>query len=215
MKRVAVTYGTAKKAPPYADAVRDAGGEPMLVAAADGVLSLGGFDGLLLSGGTDVDPRLYDETSDPRTQTPDRPRDALELTLLREARERDLPVLAICRGMQLFNVAHPGGTLQQHIDGHEVRLPDVSEPAHVVNVAPGSALAAILGAVEARVNSRHHQAVARVGEGLVVSARAPDGVIEGLELPGRRFAIAVQWHPEDQLRFPEQRRLFSAFIEAM
>ena len=140
----------------------------------------------------------------------------MEQRLVAEALERNLPILAICRGMQLFNVAHPGGTLVQHVDGHSVRGPDLSRPAHNLFLESGNALSTIIGAGEHAVNSRHHQAVDRVGEGLVVTGRASDGTIESMERPGHRFAIAVQWHPENQVHaFPEQRRLFEAFKEAM
>jgi len=121
MKRVAITYSNLSKARPYADAVRQSGAEPVLILAEDGIRSLHDFAGLLLSGGGDADPRLYGQAADPRTHKPNVERDELELTLLGEALDRDLPVLAICRGMQIFNVAHLGGTLWQHIEGHEKR----------------------------------------------------------------------------------------------
>jgi putative glutamine amidotransferase len=137
---------------------------------------------------------------------------------LDEALERDLPVLAICRGMQLFNVAR-GGTLRQHIEEREVHqrydLPK-REPVHQVEVEAGTRLAEILGAGDVAVNSRHHQAVGRVGEGLKVSARARDGVVEGFEMPEKRFAVAVQWHPEDQAASDAvQAGLFRAFADAV
>ncbi len=214
MKRIAISYGNPRKAPPYADAVRAAGAEPVLITAAHGVRSLEGFAGLLLAGGSDVNPKVYSRAPEAHTQAPDDARDALELALLSDALARDLPVLAICRGMQLFNVAHAGGTLFQHIEGHEMRPADASLPAHNVLIEPGTALAAIAAQSELPVNSRHHQAVAAVGENLVVSARAPDGVIEAVERADQRFALAVQWHPEDQQRFAPHRRLFDAFSDA-
>jgi putative glutamine amidotransferase len=178
-------------------------------------MSLDGFGGLLLTGGTDVDPALYGQTLVEPTQPPDLGRDQMEQRLLGEALGRDLPILAICRGMQFFNVFH-GGTLIQHIEGHSIKPADLSQPAHCVTVVPGTLLARVTGAGPLEVNSRHHQAVNRVGEGLVVSARSvPDGIIEGLELPGKRFAVAVQWHPEDQiLAAAPQRELFRAFVDA-
>jgi putative glutamine amidotransferase len=214
MTRVAISYGNPRKAPPYADAVRDAGAEPVLISAAAGVRSLAGFAGLMLAGGSDINPRVYGQEPAERTHPPDDARDGLELSLVAEALERDLPVLAICRGMQLFNVAHAGGTLFQHIEGHEVRPADPSEPAHTVTIEPGTALAAIVAESELPVNSRHHQAVDRVGEGLIVSARAADGIVEAVERPDKRFALAVQWHPEDQRRFASHRRLLQAFVNA-
>ncbi len=214
MKRVAISYGNPRKAPPYADAVRDAGAEPVLISAADGIRSLEGFAGLLLAGGSDVNPKVYGRAPEGRTHPPDDARDGLELALVAEALARDLPVLAICRGMQLFNVAHRGGSLFQHIEGHEVRPADPSEPAHTVIVQPRTALAAIVADTEIPVNSRHHQAVSEVGEKLVVAARAPDGVIEAVERSDKRFALAVQWHPEDQQRYVPHRRLLESFARA-
>ena len=193
-----------------------AGVEPVLISPADTVDSLAGLDGLLLTGGSDVNPRVYGEEPDPRTHEPDDGRDAFEQRLLREALANDVPVLAICRGMQLFNVTHSGGTLAQHIDGHAMHPEDPAEAAHLVAVAPGTLLERILGPGEHPVNSRHHQAVGDLGSGLVISARAPDGIVEGIERPDRRFAVAVQWHPEDQVhRFPLQMRLFEAFRDAL
>jgi putative glutamine amidotransferase len=137
-------------------------------------------------------------------------RDSLEIILLREALERDLPVLAICRGLQLLNVAL-GGTLAQHVEGHRYpEQPDV----HPITIASHSRLRSILKVDEFVVNSRHHQCVYRVASGLMVVARAPDNVVEALELPGKRFVLAVQWHPEDRTGGPDA-RLFEAFREAV
>jgi putative glutamine amidotransferase len=132
----------------------------------------------------------------------------LEQRLLREALAADLPVLAICRGLQLFNVVHSGGTLVQHLDGHKL----ANNETHSAEIYESTQLARVLGAGVLSVNSRHHQAVAEVGAGLRVSSKSADGIIEGLERPDLRFAIAVQWHPEDMLeKFPLQRRLFEDF----
>ena len=210
MTRVAVTYRFENKAEPYLDAVNSVGLEPVSVTPEAPSVSMKDFGALLLTGGTDVDPALYGQAREPRTDEPDLERDALEQRLLREALHFDIPVLAICRGMQLLNVTHPGGTLSQHIEGHAVRSQDPSMPVHDVQVRPGL-LESIMGGRKHPVNSRHHQAVARVGEGLIVSACAPDGVVEALERSDRRFALAVQWHPEDQKDSPAQRKLFEAF----
>jgi putative glutamine amidotransferase len=209
MKSAALCYRDEARVLPYADALRLAGIEPVFVTPDRPLDSLINIEGLLLSGGTDLDPQLYGQAIDPRSDQPDRERDALEQRLLREALEADLPVLAICRGMQLFNVTHPGGTLVQDIEGH--RIPN--RGTHPAEVYRGTRLAEIFGEGVHTVNSRHHQAVDRLGQGLVISAKSPEGVIEGLERPDRRFAIAVQWHPEDQM--PEQRRLFEAFRGAL
>jgi len=197
---VALTFRNEKKLAPYMNALRSVGIEPVLVTP-ERPFDSGTMTGLVLTGGTDLDPAHYNQEKDPRAADPDVERDALELRLVREALSRDLPVLAICRGSQLFNVAHAGGALVQHMEGHRLE----NNATHNVEIVEGTRLAA-----------RHHQSVAVVGARLTVSARAADGVIEGLELPGRRFAIAVQWHPEDMLEgYPEQRRLFTAFQEAL
>ncbi len=176
----------------------------------ENVATLDGLDGLLLAGGSDVDPARYGVTRGSRTGPPDSERDRLEAALVAEALERDLPVLAICRGLQLLNVAL-GGTLVQHVEGHQ--LPD-GEAGHPVAIVPGSRLQEILGVEEYSVNSRHHQCADRLAGGLEVAARAPDGVIEALELPGKSFVLAVQWHPEDRAAGLDG-RLFEAFRDAM
>jgi putative glutamine amidotransferase len=203
VKRAVLCYRFEKKSAPYADALRAVGVEPVFAvpgAAPDSVDGLG----LVLSGGTDVDPEIYGQVRHRRVGWPDRERDEMELRFLREALETDVPVLAICRGMQLFNVAHGGGTLLQHIDGHRA--------AHDVCVEDGNRLARAFTPGSLAVNSRHHQAVDRVGEGLIVTARSADGIVEALERPDRRFAVAVQWHPED---LPAHACLFAAFAGAL
>lgn len=216
VKRAALTYRDEKRIRPYAEALRQAGIGPVFVTPDSPIASLDGM-GLVLSGGTDLDPALYGSAPEASSDTPDRERDALEQRLLREALDRDTPVLAICRGMQLFNVTH-SGTLIQHMEGHRTQ----ERIAHDVQIAEGTRLAKIFGAGARPVNSRHHQAVDRVGQGLVVSARAAGliegGVIEALERPDLRFAIAVQWHPEDLIKdalFADDRALFEAFREAL
>ncbi len=190
--------------------LRLVGLEPVPLRAGDAV-SLDSLDGLLISGGCDLNPNRYGQAPHPETQQPDDARDELEDRLLGEALERDLPVLAICRGMQLFNVHH-GGTLDQHREGHEKPAAEL----HNVTVAPETKLAEILGEGDHPVNSRHHQVVDRPGEGLQVSATSDDGTIEGLERNDRRFAVAVQWHPEDRASHDEdQRKLFQAFADAI
>jgi len=216
--KIAVTHEDRKKVEPYADAVRMAGAEPLLVSA-DEEWSLKGVAGLLLTGGRDIDPKRYGQELAPETQQPNPARDRMEIGLLGEALDRDLPVLAICRGHQLFNVYH-GGTLIQHLAGdpHRTAGPpaDPSKPVHEVVIAPGTKLAEILGEGRHPVNSRHHQAVDRPGHKLVISAKSvKDSLIEGLERPDKQFAVAVQWHPEDQaLADDAQKKLFRAFVEA-
>ncbi len=212
MKRVAITYHRDDKVGSYAAAVREAGMEPVLLKAGRDVPSLNGVQGLLLSGGVDVSPALYDEAPHPETEVPVPERDEMERSLLMQALAQDFPVLAICRGLQLMNVCH-GGTLVQHYEGHKIP----SNGVHEVRVEPGSRLGAIFGVSEMPVNSRHHQIVGRVGANLAVSARSKeDGIVEGLERPELRFAVAVQWHPEDQIaHYPEQLKLFEAFRDCL
>ena len=206
MIRVALPFGKTPegKRNPYRRALNAVHVQPVENAA-----TLAGLDGLLLPGGSDVDPALFGAPRDPKIGDPDRERDKLETALLREALYRDLPVLAICRGLQLLNVAQ-GGTLLQDVEGH--RCPDELE-VHPIAIADGSKLRSILEVEEFVVNSRHHQCVDRVASGLVVVAKAPDGVVEALELPGRRFVLAVQWHPEDRMDRLDA-RLFEAFRDA-
>ena len=212
-KRAGVTFSRQDKLGPYADALRLSGIEPVPIHAAHS-RSLAGLDGLVISGGADIDPRRYQQPRLEESDEPETERDEMEAQLIHEALERDLPLLCICRGLQLLNIEH-GGTLIQHLpntDVHKVKGLD----AHTVTVEPGTRLAEILGNGEHVVNSRHHQAADRVGEGLVVSARSADGVVEGLERPDKRFAIAVQWHPEDRWQIDSKaRRLFEAFAEAL
>jgi putative glutamine amidotransferase len=189
----------------YVRSVERAGAVPVLLPPlppADVPALLDRLDGVLLSGGGDVDPALYGQEPHPRLGRVNRGRDDFESALVREALARDLPVLAICRGQQVLNVA-AGGTLVQDIpslvEGHAKH--DGKGPrwqrSHGVEVAAPSRLREILAQDAVRVNSIHHQAVDRVGDGLVVTARCTeDGVVEGLERPASRFVVAVQWHPE-------------------
>lgn len=175
-----------------------------------------GVSGLLLTGGTDVNPALYGEKRSPETDRPNRARDANELALLRQALDGDLPVLCICRGHQLLNVAL-GGSLLQHIEGdpHRAR-PDGESRWHEVTVL-GGRLAEVYGpSATLRVNSRHHQAVTdgRLAPGLRVTARSPDGLIEGFESESHRWVMGVQWHPERPEMHPGSDPLFEAFARA-
>ena len=192
----------------YLDAVRRAGGEPAIVAPTDDperiTATMSRFDGLLMLGGGDVDPARYGAAvAHPAVRGVDPRQDAFELMMLRAAMELDRPALAICRGLQLLNVAC-GGSLHQDIEGHKLVL-------HDVTIEPGSRLAAI-GPLRSCGNSVHHQSIDRVGSGLVVTARADDGTVEGVELPGR-WVVGVQWHPEDTAADDAvQQALFDAFV---
>ena len=214
MKRVGFAVGSPEHMPElkiarYEAALRAVGLDPVRIHPSDGAFLI---DGVLLAGGTDIAPSLYNQPRDEKTEDPDDERDGLERILLAGAFEADIPVLAICRGLQFFNV-YFGGTLHQHIEGHT--QPGVHD-AHSVEVLAATRLAAIAGAGLHMVNSRHHQAVDRLGDGLIVSARAEDGIVEGLELPGHRFAVAVQWHPEDRIHSADcDLRLFQAFAATL
>jgi putative glutamine amidotransferase len=223
MKRVLVVRGSPEHckpdyAQPYEEALRSAGIEPVTISPGAGVPA--DVSGLLLIGGSDVNPARYGEPRDPETDEPDDPRDVLESALIQNFLDRDLPLLAICRGVQMLNVQQ-GGTLVQHLETtgrHRVRTADKGSPAHQVKIVPGTRLAAIAGEpLTMDVNSRHHQAIARAGDGLRVSARdSEDGTIEAVEHPDKRFVVGVQWHPENQCATDErQGRLFQAFADAL
>lgn len=208
----------------YVRSVKEAGAVPVILPPVDpsdvGAL-LDRLDGVLLSGGADVDPALYGHAPHPRLGRVERRRDDFEIALVREALRRDVPVLGICRGQQVLNVA-TGGTLVQDIPSTLERAAEHDATgrrwrrSHDVAITPGTRLREILGQDLASVNSFHHQSVDAVGEGLVVSARCPeDGVVEGLEMPSRAFVIAVQWHPESFWdRDPAQLALFRAVVQA-
>ena len=171
---------------------------PLAGAAAAGPL-LDGLDALVLSGGADVDPARYGRAPHPKLGTVEPERDAFELALVAEARARGLPVLAICRGLQLVNVAL-GGTLWQDLPTELAPHPQSgprTERAHEVRVAAGGRLADALGTATLRVNSFHHQAIRELAPGLAAGAHAPDGVIEGIESTGDWWLLGVQWHPEE------------------
>ena len=186
--------------------------------------SLEGLDGLLFAGGGDVDPAHYGESPHPKTEAPDAARDTFELELARLALAHDTPMLAVCRGLQVLNVA-AGGTLIQDIAsetsetlGHQVDAP-LSAIAHEVWVSRGSVLATVMQEQLAdgevlNVNSRHHQAIRHTASGFDVCATAPDGIIEAIERPSSRFCVAVQWHPENFWRTGEFRALFEEFVKA-
>jgi putative glutamine amidotransferase len=178
------------------------------------------IDGLLLTGGGDVDPVFYGEERHPTVYDAEPGRDEFEIDLARRAMDADLPVLAICRGSQVLNVA-AGGTLVQDIPSavssdlsHSVELPK-DAIAHDVAISDGSTLGRALGGRGTLpVNSRHHQSVATLGRTLVATATAPDSVIEAIESPGKRFCLGVQWHPENFWRSGEFEPLFGAFVSA-
>ena len=204
----------------YAAAVQRAGGLPLILAPEEALTrdpdeALERVDGLLLSGGADIDPGLYHAQHDPATGETYPERDAFEAALTRRAMERDLPLLGVCRGMQLMNVAC-GGTLHQHLPdvvGHEGHRPVVGTfegSDHLVRLAEGSLAYRAAGESPHTVLSHHHQGVDRVGEGLTVTGWAEmDDLPEALEATDRGFALGVQWHPEAD----ERSRLVAALVE--
>jgi len=198
----------------YIEAVEAAGGLPVLVSPLrDATAVLEKLDGLLLPGGADVDPFFYGEGMN-GALTPNSELDRLELDATRWALEHELPLLGICRGQQVINVAL-GGSLVQHLDGH---APDGPRDwlHHGLRVETGSQLASVLGGTSFEVNSHHHQAVKELGEGLVAVAWAEDGTIEGVErATGGGWLLAVQFHPEDLVPgHTASKRLLEAFVEA-
>ena len=197
----------------YVRAVEHAGGRPLVVPPSEGGLeeTLAALDGVIFSGGGDLDPELYGAEAHAATDMPRKERDAAELHLLEAALERDMPVLAICRGSQLLNIAR-GGDLVQHLPesvGHEQHRHDPgSFSEHDVKVEADSRLGGLLGE-RAPVKSHHHQGYGRIGSGLREVAWAEDGVVEGLEDAEKRFALGVLWHPEEGEDFA----LFKGLVE--
>jgi putative glutamine amidotransferase len=204
----------------YVDHVHRAGGAALVLPAdpawatdPDGVLDL--LDALLLAGGADLDPRFYGAEPHPETRGTVAERDTFEIALARRAIERDLPLLGVCRGMQVINVAL-GGTLHQHLPDvvghgeHRRTVGSFEQSEHDVDLVPGSLAARAAGEHVHVTKSHHHQGVDRLGEGLAVTGRATlDGLVEALELPDRRFVLGVQWHPEAD----ERSRLIAALVE--
>lgn len=208
----------------YVTSVEHAGGRPRILETGESPRKvIEEIDGLLLTGGGDIDPVFYAEDRHESVEDAEPGRDEFELDLARRAITSDLPLLAICRGAQVLNVA-AGGSLVQDIPSslattipHRVSTPRDAR-AHDVSVSDGSRLQQALGPAapgrSCRVNSRHHQSVARLGTGMVASATAPDGVIEAIEKPDARFCLGVQWHPENFCRTGEFGPLFESFVAA-
>ena len=211
--------------PGYLEGLEEAGAIPVILPlAVDGadiaqLVSL--CDGFLFTGGQDVSPELYGEVMKPTCGEMCPARDTLERELLRQALERDKPILGICRGIQFLNVAL-GGTLYQDLPtehpseiSHSMK-PPYDRAVHTVRILPGTPLATLLGKTELGVNSYHHQAIKELAPGLVEMARSTDDLIEAVYLPGKTFVWAVQWHPELSFRTDEDsRKIFGAFVGAV
>ena len=212
----------------YIRAIENAGGVPVILPAVTNPEAIGQWlgvvDGLLFSGGVDIEPSRFGEEAHPSLGEVDLARDATEIPLIMEAIRQDVPIFAICRGLQLLNVAL-GGTLYQDLPAerpsdleHDQKKTGLPRNAfsHSVCVLPNSRLRSLTGSDEMQANSFHHQAIRTVAPGLTVTATAPDGVIEGVERPGSRYLVAVQFHPEDTAPTDERsRRLFSGFVETL
>jgi putative glutamine amidotransferase len=223
-----IAISSCRKLEDYRQSILHTGGEVRIIDASMSVAdALAGVNGLLLTGGGDVEPARYGEMPHEKLEDVDPVRDEFEMALIAAARAQDLPIFAICRGVQMLNVAG-GGTLVQDIPSevtgavnHSLVVPPHPpyELAHEVWVDKDSLLAKLLGerlvgSDTCEVNSRHHQAVKTVAPGYRVSATAPDGVIEAIEDPAARFCLGVQWHPENFFRTGEFRSLYEGFLEA-
>ncbi len=207
----------------YVRAVEAAGGVPVALITTDDPDSidriLSSIDGLMLTGGRDMDPSHFGEEPHPKAEAISKERTRFELELVRRARRVRLPTFGICLGMQTINVAL-GGSLYQDIPSQYQTELDHRQDSprgklvHTVNVSGGSRLHGLLGCEQLHVNSIHHQAVRRIGDGLKVCALSPDGIVEGLESSDDQFLVSVQWHPEELVDVEEQRSLFRGFVEA-
>lgn len=197
----------------YVRAIERAGGRPLVIPPSEGAIeeTLAVLDGILFSGGSDLDPALYDAEAHPETQGVHEARDRAEMALLTAALERDMPVLAVCRGSQVLNVAR-GGDLVQHLPevlGHEEHKHTPGQYSdHEVTLEPDTRVGGLLGE-RTPVKSHHHQGFGRIGEGLREAGHAEDGTVEALEDPSKRFAVGVLWHPEEG----EDMALFEALVE--
>jgi putative glutamine amidotransferase len=203
----------------YVEAIDSAGGIPVIVPIArcfdeDPALALEAIDGLLLTGGRDLDASSYGADPDPENEEGDALRDRIELAIAHEALERDMPLLGVCRGMQLLNVALGGGIDQHLADPDAIHR---AEPGafvdHPIETVAGSRLADILGAEPDDVRSHHHQGVAPLASAFTVSARSPDGLVEAVEVADRSFCVAVLWHPEENLEAGGA-KLYEALVDA-
>ena len=207
----------------YIDAIEDAGGLPLIVPLISNSSTIGqildSLDGLLLTGGGDIDPGLYKEEPHRGLKVVDVGKDALEKALIARALSKDYPMLGICRGMQMINVV-AGGTLIQDIPSataskiQHLQRATSPVPTHRIRVKKGSHLEKILGKTDLRVNSYHHQAVKKIAPGFEITAKASDGIVEGIESRKHRFVLGVQFHPEMMFRdFPVFQKIFQRLVD--
>jgi putative glutamine amidotransferase len=204
-----------RRIPKYVRSVEKAGGEvELLYPDSYSPEILDRIDGLLLTGGGDIDAAEFAEENHPKNHTINSKRDTMELTLTREALNRDIPVFGICRGLQVMNVAM-GGNLYQDIPDHDDEKNSRQNVAHDVTIVEGTRLHQIIGKTHIGVNSFHHQAAKNLGKGLIATAKSHDGIVEGIENPDAPYFLGVQWHPEE---FVDQdtdfHELFDSFINA-
>lgn len=219
LNRVAITYRFAHRVEPYENAIRSVGLDPIRVNISEVANIQNEFEALLLPGGPDINPQRYGSDLDASAGKIDDERDAAEIVITECALRRGIPILGICRGMQLLNVL-AGGTLKQHLFSDLSHLtkttdadrPGKHRPAHPVSVLPETRLFAIIKRRSIEVNSRHHQAIQKLGNFFSVSALASDGIIEAIEARSDPFVLGVQWHPEDRILEAEHdKALFLAF----
>jgi putative glutamine amidotransferase len=212
--------------PGYMKGILDAGGAPVILPIAKDEPTLrfyaGKLDGFLFTGGDDIDPSIYGQEPLPECGAPFPERDGMEIALFRIAFEMDKPMLGVCRGLQLLNVAL-GGSLYQDIPTqlesgvfvNHNQSPPYDSPSHTVKLVGGELLSSLLGTDEIHVNSSHHQGICRLAPGAVILEKSPDGLIEAFRFPGKRMILAVQWHPEMMPDAEEQRlKIFSHFTRA-
>ncbi len=204
---------------PYYQALLAAGALPVVVPTTDDRPALNEYldrlDGFLFTGGLDLPPEAYGQSKHPRTEECDPQRFASDRLLAELVRERDMPVLAICMGMQLLNVVY-GGTLIQHLetDVQHAAIDTGNDSLHPIVIEEDNLLRQIVGRRELEVNSTHHQAVDKLAPGLRALAHAADGIVEAVQETDREFFLGVQWHPERLVERPEQRRIFETFVKA-
>ncbi len=212
---IGVAADKPRRVPKYQRSIEAAGGEiETFYPETFSIDVMDRLDGIVLTGGGDIDAAEFDEENHPKVYSVDPKRDAMELSLTREAVARNMPVLGICRGLQVMNVAL-GGNLIQHLENHDDSKSSRTHIAHEVKILEGTKLHKILGATSIGVNSFHHQAAKNLGDQLIATAWSPDDIVEGIEIPDADYFVGVQWHPEEFVDFGKDfQALFDTFVEA-